>query len=369
MSIATMAPADATSLRPERIERDSKVPGLQLRHGSTRSCWYLYFRLHGREHRPKIGDARIMKRPQARQIALQWLSDVAQGRHPHRAPDRRSMADLRTRYDEVHSPRKKPASREADARLWDRHILPALGRLEVAKVTRADINELHHAMRATPYQANRAVSLLHKAFSLAIGWGWGADNPAAVERYREQRRRRVPSSAEIMRILDALEAMRTAQPWFVGMVELIAFTGCRRREIQNARHEWVRDGALHLPDSKTGAKVVPLNEPARAALARIPRIVGNPHIICGRSRGPLVGHFKLWQQLLAAAGVSDLRVHDLRRLFASVSLSAGVQLDQVGQVLGHASITTTRGYAYLQQDAARLASEAAGAVFVKLRTR
>jgi integrase len=353
----------------DRIKRDPKIPALQLRTRGARSTWHLYFRLHGREHRPKIGDARVMKRAQARAIALQWLNEVAHGRHPHHGHDRRSMADLRARYDEVYSPRKKQSSREADARLWDRHILPELGRFEVAKLTRAHVNELHHAMRGTPYQANRAVSLLHKAFSLAICWGWYTENPAAVERYREQRRRRVPSRAEIVRILDALETMRMAQPWFVGMVELIAFTGCRRREIQNARHEWVRDGALHLPDSKTGAKVVPLNEPARAALARIPRIVGNPYVICGRHRGPLVGHFKLWQQLLATAGVSDLRVHDLRRLFASVSLSAGVQLDQVGQVLGHASITTTRGYAYLQQDAAKLAAEAAGAVFVKLRTR
>jgi integrase len=173
----------------------------------------------------------------------------------------------------------------------------------------------------------------------------------------------------VRRLLEALDGMRPAQPWFVGLVELLIFTGCRLREILNARHEWVRDGALHLPDSKTGEKVVPLNEPAREALARLPRIVGNPYLICGRSRGPLVGHFKLWRQLLEAAQVTDLRIHDLRRLYASVSLSAGVQLDQVGQVLGHASITTTRGYAYLQQDAARLAAEVAGQVFLKLRSQ
>lgn len=353
----------------DRTEHDPKIPGLILRHRATRSSWHLYFRLHGREHRPKLGDARVMNRPQARQIALQWLSEVAQGRDPQQRADRRSVADLRARYDEVHAPRKKPSSQASDRRLWELHILPALGELQVAAVTQANVNDLHHAMRATPYQANRAASLLHKAFQLAMRWGWCERNPASVERYRETRRRRVPTPDEVRRLFEALEAMRAAQPWFVGLVELLVFTGCRLREILHARHEWVRDGALHLPDSKTGAKVVPLNEPAREAYARIPRIVGNPHVICGRARGPLVGHFKHWRRLLERAEIAELRIHDLRRLYVSTSLSAGVPLDQVGQVVGHASIATTRGYAYLQTDAARVASEVAGAAFLKLKPR
>lgn len=357
---------DSTQNRPS-VERDPKLPGLQIRHRSTRSSWHLYYWKDGREYRPKIGDARTMPRAQARQIALKWLAEIAEGRHPKDGTERRTVADLRHRYDEVHAPRKKPSSQEADRRLWDQQILPRLGRLDVAKISTAHINDVHHAMRATPYQANRTIALLHKAFELAITWGWRETNPVRVERYREHKRRRVPSAEETGRMLEALEGMRQEQPWFVGMVELLIFTGCRLREVMNARWEWIKDGALHLPDSKTGAKTIPLNQPAREALARIPRIVGNPHIICGRGRAPLQGHFKHWRRLLASAGVTDIRIHDLRRLYVSTSLSAGVTLDQIGQVVGHASIATTRGYAYLQTDAARLASEIAGAQFLKLK--
>lgn len=360
-----MPAENTTQVRPS-IEHDAKVPGLQLRHRATRSCWHLYYRLDGREHRPKIGDARVISRPQARQIALQWLASIAQGEHPRPNTERRTVADLRARYDEVHAPRKKPGSQRNDTSMWDRHILPAIGHRDVAKVSTADVSDLHHALRATPYTANRVTALLHKAFNLAIRWGWRQDNPIRVERYREQKRRRVPTADETRRLFDALEAMRPEQPWFVGMVELLVFTGCRLREISTARWEWVRDGALHLPDSKTGAKQVPLNEPAREALARIPRIVGNPHIICGRLRGPLIGTGKPWRALLVQAGIQDLRIHDLRRLYVSTSLSAGVPLDQIGQVVGHASIATTRGYAYLQTDAARLAAEMAGQQFKKM---
>jgi integrase len=356
----------ATQPRPS-IEHDPKVPGLQLRHRATRSSWHLYYRLDGKEHRPKIGDSRIITRPQARQIALQWLAEVSQGRHPKPDRERRTVADLRRRYDEAHAPRKKPRSRADDASMWENHILPALGHRDVAKVTTADISDLHHAMRSTPYRANRVAALLHKAFSLSVRWGWRSDNPVKVERYREHKRRRVPSADEVRRLFAAAEAMRSTQPWFVGMVELLLFTGCRLREIADARWEWLQVDAIHLPDSKTGAKTIPLNQPAREALARIPRIVGNPYIIAGQGRCQIVSPAKRWRALLDAAGIADLRIHDLRRLYVSTSLSAGVPLDQIGQVVGHASIATTRGYAYLQQNAARIAAETAGAQFERMK--
>ncbi len=359
-----MRPAEA--VRPG-VEHDPKVPGLQLRHRVSSSSWYLWYRLDGKEHRPKIGDSRVITRPQARQIALQWLAEIAQGRHPKEQGERRTVADLRARYDEVHAPRKKESSRRDDASLWNQLIIPALGHRDVAKLTIADINDFHHSLRETPYRANRAIALLSKAFNLAIRWGWLTTSPVKVERFKETKRRRVPAADETRRLFEALEAMRPDQPWFAGLIELLIFTGCRCNEIAKAKWEWVKDGALHLPDSKTGEKVVPLNEPAREAMAKIPRIVGNPYIICGRGRSHFVSPRKRWLQLLAAARIKDLRIHDLRRLYVSTSLSAGLPLDQIGQVVGHKSIQTTRGYAWLQQDAARAAAEIAGQQFERLR--
>jgi site-specific recombinase XerD len=54
--------------------------------------------------------------------------------------------------------------------------------------------------------------------------------------------------------------------------------------------------------------------------------------------------------------VPDLRLDDLRRSFASVALSAGVDLHQVSQLLGHKSAQTRRAYAYLVEEAVALAS-------------
>ena len=63
----------------------------------------------------------------------------------------------------------------------------------------------------------------------------------------------------------------------------------------------------------------------------------------------------------AEAKCPDLRLHDLRRTFASVALSAGYTLAQVGELLGHASPQTTAGYAYLMpQPAAKAVDVIAG---------
>ena len=70
---------------------------------------------------------------------------------------------------------------------------------------------------------------------------------------------------------------------------------------------------------------------------------------------PLGGYHALWKQLRDEVGLVDFRPHDLRHSFASLGLSAGHGLDVLGQLLGHTSIQSTRRYAHLVEDAARVA--------------
>lgn len=61
------------------------------------------------------------------------------------------------------------------------------------------------------------------------------------------------------------------------------------------------------------------------------------------------------QELLQLARIEGLLVHDLRRSYASIGLSVGVSLSQIGQLLGHTSSQTTARYAFLIDDAAKAA--------------
>ncbi|HRE00879.1 MAG TPA: hypothetical protein PLV68_06240, partial [Ilumatobacteraceae bacterium] len=71
-------------------------------------------------------------------------------------------------------------------------------------------------------------------------------------------------------------------------------------------------GALNLPDSKTGAKVVYLGQPALDVLRSAPRLPGNPWVIWGKKHGThLYGLQAVWERVRARAGLKDVRIHDL----------------------------------------------------------
>jgi integrase len=249
------------------------------------------------------------------------------------------------------------------------HILPRLGRYPIGEVKRTDIARLHREMRAKPYHANRTLALLSKFFNWAEKHGLRSDgsNPCRhVEKYREGRRERFLSQAELGRLGDALrqaEQDKSCSPWVIAAIRLLTFTGARRSEILTLRWEHASEEheCLMLPDSKTGRKTIHLNAPALALLETIPRIDGNPYVICGDKPGQhLVNLEKPWRRIRKTAKLDDVRLHDLRHSFASVAASGGQSLVVIGKMLGHSQPATTVRYAHLADDPVKAASDAVG---------
>src|SRR5262249_30359019 len=146
-------------------------------------------------------------------------------------------------------------------------------------------------------------------------------------------------------------------------IKLLLLTGCRKGEIIGLewRHVDFERSCLRLPDSKTGAKVIPLNGAAMAILEGLPRVGGNPHVIPGiraDTAGPAVG--QAWQRVRKAAGLSDVRLHDLRHSFASVAVGGGASLPLIGGLLGHKHAATTARYAHLSDDPLRQVTDMVG---------
>jgi integrase len=58
------------------------------------------------------------------------------------------------------------------------------------------------------------------------------------------------------------------------------------------------------------------------------------------------------------AGLTGVRLHDLRHTYASFGAGGGLGLPIIGRLLGHAQAATTARYAHLDNDPLRRASEA-----------
>ena len=79
-------------------------------------------------------------------------------------------------------------------------------------------------------------------------------------------------------------------------------------------------------------------------------------------RGHVVEVKKAWRSICKAAGITGLRIHDLRHSFASQLASGGASLPLIGSLLGHTNPATTARYAHLFDDPQRKATESVGAI-------
>jgi integrase len=253
-----------------------------------------------------------------------------------------------------------------------RSILEVLGPVRIDVIGPTHVTRLHLAWKETPTRANRALALLSHMFTMAERWNLrpAASNPCRhVERFRESRRERFLSPAELARLgetLTTLEATGGASLYGLAAVRLLVFTGARASEMLTMTWDSVNleAGTVRLADSKTGAKTVFLNPPSVDVLARLPRIGDNPYVIAGGNPGAaltLSGLEQVWQSVREVAGLADVRLHDLRHSFASVAAARGQSLTVIGALLGHTQATTTQRYAHLSADPLRAASDAVAA--------
>lgn len=362
-----------------------------------KKAYVIQFRKDGRSRRLKLGEHGRLTADEARSEAKKLLGAVETGTDPIK--ERRAARAVRTlrevsdEYMRLHvEMKRKPGTVEQYRILLDRHILPTLGSRRIIDVHRIDVARMHEKLSSTPYTANRAVSLISSL------WGWAArrdevppeGNPArGIEKNEEHGRERFLSFEELERLGDALRRAETvglpytidetiptakhaakppnrltkSDPFAVAAIRLLILTGARLREILHAKWEHVdfERGMIRLPDSKTGKKPIYLSSSALAVLSGLKRIHDNPHLIVGAKSGtPRADLKKPWASIAKAAGLTEVRLHDLRHSFASIGAGGGMGLPIIGKLLGHSQPGTTARYAHLDADPMRRAVEKIG---------
>lgn len=208
----------------------------------------------------------------------------------------------------------------------------------------------------------------------AVARGVRHDNPAfRVRRFPEKKLERFLSPAEVARLGEALAAAESVGVEFrsaIAAIRLLVLTGCRKTEILTLKPAYVdrHHRCLRLPDSKTGHKIVHIGAPALKVIDGVCPDGSNSEYVLPGEWG--TGHFvnlqKPWERIRAAAGLDDVRLHDLRHAFAGLGAASGDSLLVIGALLGHRSAKTTHRYAHLAEHPVKDAADRISAEMSRL---
>ncbi|MCX7048582.1 MAG: site-specific integrase [Candidatus Sumerlaeota bacterium] len=367
------------SLKPSEkpiIVFDEELPAMVLRvmPSGVKTFMVMYRNAHGQQRWYKLGRIGETTPDKARQHAQDVLAEVRRGADPSGAKKQKrkgmTLAEFWLEYRKYSEARKKPKSLVNDLSRWNRYI-SKLAKRRLDSITAQDIERLLSGLSAVPIQANRTRGLLVSMFQAAIKWGlMTGPNPAqAAERYKEGRRERFLSPEELAKIGKALmdcEQKQLLPRGVVPAIRMLAFTGCRLREVLHLSWAEVNlpGKRLMLKDSKTGARSVVLNEAACEILQSIPH--DGDYLFPGPTGKPLNEIRKSWTNICRMAEVTDARLHDLRHAVASVAVGEGVGLPLVAGLLGHKRLSTSERYSHLYSDPVQAASEMVGRAMSEL---
>ena len=123
---------------------------------------------------------------------------------------------------------------------------------------------------------------------------------------------------------------------------------------------WQR-GLIYLLNTKNGEKrEVPLNDIATRALIAVPKHRDSPYVFCNSLGKPYRDIRKSFFTALKNSGILNFRFHDLRHIYASHLVMAGVYINTVRELLGHKDIRMTIRYSHLSRDHKKRAVELLG---------
>jgi integrase len=338
---------------------------------SGRKTYRVRYWLDAKKRLESIGDARQLSVHEARTLAIQTIQAGKlrpQGFAPDRYASKRYSAVLLTIEEflvtqylpYVRSYKRSWVSDESMIRV---HIVPALGKLAMARLSALDfsafIETLKHKQLA-PGTINRALVLLRYAYKLAHRWsvpGVSLDSFNGVRYLKNDNRiERYLTFDQSSQLLDAVR--NSHNPMLPLIVAFLIYTGARKREVLDAKWtdiDWVQRSWKISKNKSNKIRHIPLSSGAidtlMQAKSQRPQdevsvyIFPNPNTL-----KPFCSIFFSWAAARKRAGLPDLRVHDLRHSFASFLVNAGRSLYEVQELLGHADIKTTSRYAHLSRE-------------------
>lgn len=380
--------------KPQVIE-DPLLPGFALRVQPTgRKSWVLrYVKPNGQRTTKTVGKLPL----DTYSMALETAKAILRGEDPFAeaepAPEPTPPLTFKGYLDDYYAKYLRQHHSRPDETLAYLKAMK-LGDKALNEITLGDA-ESYRLDRKTENKAattiNREMATLKAALQRAVDWDLLPANPLVklkplktdrrgVVRYlddkeskrlqqalkaRDERKREERISANAWRTergYELLPALGTYCDSLTPMVVIALNTGLRRGELWNLAWGDVDLKRSMLTVRGEGAKSgqtrhIPLND---AAVVALQTHKGDPTPLPSL---PVFGRHEVktsFAGVLKAAKIENFRWHDLRHTFASRLVSAGVPLNTVRELMGHASLDMTLIYAHLAPDNLRAAVDLLG---------
>jgi integrase len=282
----------------------------------------------------------------ARKLCADALHEVAQGRDPSMAKKeakaKTAAAAINTLqyvaeeyFKREHGKLRTAAAREATLR---RLVFPTLGRRQIGSIKRSEIIRLLDKIEdnSGARSADLALQYVRKImtwhavrddeFRSPIVRGMGRYNTAANARSR------VLTDDEVRKIW----AASASDGPFPALIRFLLLTGARRGEAAGLRWDEIDGSDWLLPASRNKTQVDLLRPLSKAAMAIVEaQLRVGDFVFSISGKGPIsFGRAK--RNFIDTSGVSDWRLHDLRRTSRTLLSRAGVSPDVAERCLGHA---------------------------------
>ena len=249
------------------------------------------------------------------------------------------------------------------------YISPRIGRVQLERLTPRHVLDMEADLLArggkggvplSPVTVRYAHRVLSAALAQAVKLELIPRNAAALVDAPRPTRKRIHTLSfdEARRFISLI-----SNPKHRLLMLLALQTGLRRSELTalqwrdvdldggaiSVRHSlsWIPGEGIIISETKSGrGRVVPLagDSLSELRLFRSEADVGlDAFVFQGRDGGPMrpTSITQVFIQWARRAGISGLRLHDLRHTHASLMLSAGVHLKVVSERLGHSSVAIT----------------------------
>jgi len=354
---------------------DAKVRGLILTvtpAGTKSYC--LYKRVRGKPQRTLLGHHPELTVENARKEATKKYARIIGGEDPNedRRKQRRGGRSLGEVFEHFRDNRLAAKRRPSTLISHKSRFETCLAELKdrrIDSIRRDEVNALHVRLgnERGRTSANRAIQLLRSLFNYANDeMGMELANPAArVELFKETPRERLLRADEMPKFFAAVAAEEdeTFRDFFI----VALYTGARRGNVQSMK--WadldLEAGTWTIPAEqfKTGkAQSVVLSPQVLDILKRRRLYAQRQYVFASHGkRGHLVEPKGAWERIRERSGLTDLRIHDLRRTLGSWQAAAGASLSVIGRSLGHTQASTTAIYARLDLEDVRKSVQAATA--------